>query len=709
MNRFCIKSCLYMTFALAACNTSSKMEKLSYPETKKVEIVDDYFGTKVIDPYRWLEDDMSDETKEWVVAQNKVTERFLEKIPYRQAIKNRLTQIWDYEKMSAPMNRFGLLVYSKNDGLQSQNVYYYKKDIEGGEKLLLDPNNLSEDGTVSLSGFQISKNGKYLGYLISRSGSDWQEIYVKDIESGKVFSDHIEWVKFSGISWFKDGFYYTRYQEPKKGDELKGVNKSPKIYYHKLGDNVNEDVMVFDDPEHPDRITNADVTVDGAYLVLYQTESTSGNSLKLKSLIDSTSEMINIVDDFENDHQILDHENGEFIVKTNYNAPKSRIVKFSLDNFNQESWIDLIPESSDVLVDVSLIGGRIITQYMHDAHDVVKIYDREGKYLNDVTLPTIGSIGGFGGEKEDVVTYFSFNSFVSPSTIYKYDILKNQTELFWKPEMDIDFDQFETKQVFFTSKDVTKAPMFIIHKKNIKLDGNNPTMLYGYGGFDISLTPGFSISRMILLENGGVYAMANLRGGGEYGREWHKAGTLMQKQNVFDDCIAAAEYLIKEKYTSPEKLALHGGSNGGLLVGAVVNQRPDLFKVSMPAVGVMDMLRYHQFTIGRFWASDYGTSEENEDMFKYLYAYSPVHNVKTDVEYPATMVMTADHDDRVVPAHSFKYISQLQDKYTGNNPVIIRIESKAGHGAGKPISKIIQEATDLWSFMFYNMGEEMKY
>ena len=709
MNRFCLKSCLYITLAVTACNTSSKMEKLSYPETKKVDIIDDYFGTKVIDPYRWLEDDMSEETKEWVVEQNKVTEGFLEKIPYRQAIKNRLTQIWDYEKMSAPMNRSGLLVYSKNDGLQSQNVYYYKKDIEGEERVLLDPNSLSEDGTVSLSGFQISKNGKYLGYLISRSGSDWQEIYVKDIESDKVLSDHIEWVKFSGISWLKDGFYYTRYQEPKKGDELKGVNESPKIYYHKLGDDVDDDELVFDDPTHPDRITNADVTDDGAYLVLYQTESTSGNSLKIKSLTDSSSKMINLVDDFENDHQILDHENGEFIVKTNYNAPKSRIVKISIDNHNRELWIDVIPESSDVLVDVSLIGGRIIAQYMHDAHDVVKVYDREGNYLNDVILPTIGSVGGFGGEKDDVVTYFSFNSFVSPSTIYKYDILENQTDLLWKPEIDIDFDQFETKQVFFTSKDGTEIPMFIIHKKNIKLDGNNPTMLYGYGGFDISLTPGFSISRMILLENGGVYAMANLRGGGEYGKEWHKAGTLMQKQNVFDDCIAAAEYLIKEKYTSPDKLALHGGSNGGLLVGAVVNQRPDLFKVSMPAVGVMDMLRYHQFTIGRFWASDYGTSEESEDMFKYLYAYSPVHNVKTGVEYPATMVMTADHDDRVVPAHSFKYISQLQDKYIGNNPVIIRVESKAGHGAGKPTSKNIQEATDIWAFMFYNMGEEIKY
>ncbi|MCW3786547.1 prolyl oligopeptidase family serine peptidase [Plebeiibacterium sediminum] len=708
MNRFCIKSCLFVTVALAACNTSSNMEKLMYPETKKVEITDDYFGTKVSDPYRWLEDDNSEETKQWVIAQNKVTEGYLEKIPYRQAIKNRLTQIWDYEKMSAPVNRSGLLVYSKNDGLQSQNVYYYKKD-SGDEKLLLDPNHLSEDGTVSLSGFEISKNGKYLGYLISRSGSDWQEIYVKDIETGEILPDHIEWVKFSGISWFKDGFYYTRYQEPKKGDELKGVNKSPKIYYHKLGDAIDDDVMVFDDPEHPDRITNADVTEDGSYLVLYQTESTSGNSLKLKSLTDPSAGIISIVDDFENDHQILDHDKGEFILKTNYKASKSRIVKFSLEHLHKDSWVDLIRESSDVLVDVSLLGGRIIAQYMQDAHDVVKVYDREGKYLNEVDLPTIGSVGGFGGEKDDVVTYYSFNSFVSPSTVYKYNILENKAELFWKPEIDIDLDQFETKQVFYTSKDGTKVPMFIIHKKNIKLDGNNPTMLYGYGGFDISLTPGFSISRMILLENGGVYAMANLRGGGEYGKDWHKAGTLMQKQNVFDDCIAAAEYLINEKYTSPDKLALHGGSNGGLLVGAVVNLRPDLFKVSMPAVGVMDMLRYHQFTIGRFWASDYGTSGDSEGMFKYLYAYSPVHNVKSGVEYPATMVMTADHDDRVVPAHSFKYISQLQDNYKGDNPVIIRIESKAGHGAGKPTSKIIQEATDLWSFMFYNMGEAIDY
>ncbi len=704
-----IHSCLFILIALVACDNTFKMEKLIYPQTRQDDTVDVYFGTEVKDPYRWLEDDMSDETKKWVVDQNDVTEQYLDKIPYRKVIQGRLTKIWDYEKMSVPVNKSGLLVYSKNDGIQNQNVFYYEKEGKDDEKLLLDPNKFSIDGTVSLSGFRISKDGKYLGYLISRSGSDWQEIFVKDIETGELLKDHIKWVKFSGISWYEDGFYYSRYEEPEKGDELKGVNKSPRIFYHKLGDEIEKDILVFEDVEHPERITNAYVTKDEEYLILYQTESTSGNNLYVKSLHDPLSEIITIVDDFDNDHSLMEHNNGDFILKTNYNAPKSRLVKFNIDNFNKNSWVDIVPENSDVLVDASIIGGKIITCYMHNAHDIVKVFDINGNYLNDVALPSVGSVAGFNGEKEDTITYFSFNSFVSPSTIYKYDILNNKTSLFWKPDIDVDLDQFVTKQVFFTSKDGTKIPMFIVHKKGLELDGTNPTMLYGYGGFDISLTPIFSVSRMVLLENGGIYAMANLRGGGEYGKEWHEAGTLLRKQNVFDDCIAAAEYLIDNNYTSSAKLALHGGSNGGLLVGAVTNQRPDLFKVSIPAVGVMDMLRYHKFTIGRFWAADYGTSEDSEEMFKYLYGYSPVHNVTKSVEYPAIMVMTADHDDRVVPAHSFKYISKLQEKYKGENPTIIRIESKAGHGAGKPTSKIIEEAADIWSFMFYNMGESINY
>ncbi len=693
-----------MSIVIVSCNNPSKMGKLIYPDTKKVNVVDDYFGTKVYDPYRWLEDDMSEETKEWVVAQNKVTNEYLDAIPYRKMIQERLTKLWNYEKMSAPAHISGLLVYSKNDGLQSQNVYYYRKGESGKEELLLDPNTLSEDGTVSLSGYAISKDAKYLGYLISRSGSDWQEIYVKNIETGEILPDHIDWVKFSGIAWYKDGFYYTRYEQPSKEDELKGENKNAKVYYHQLGQSVDVDKLVFEDPKHPDRITNADVTEDESYLVLYQTESTSGNALLIKDLSRSDSKFISVVDDFQSDNTILDHNKGEFILKTNYESPKSRLVKFTLDRYSKEEWIDVVPESADVLTGASIFNAKIIARYMHDAHDVVKVFDRKGLYLYDVNLPMIGSVSGFYGENDDVDIYFSFDSFVSPSTIYKYNIENNKVELFWTPKMDIDFNQYETKQVFYTSKDGTKIPIFIVHKKGLKLDGSNPTLLYGYGGFDISLTPYFSISRMVLLENNCVFAIANLRGGGEYGKEWHEAGTLMQKQNVFDDCIAAAEYLIENKYTSPDKLALNGRSNGGLLVGAVVNKRPDLFKVSLPGVGVMDMLRYHKFTIGRFWASDYGTSEDSEEMFNYLYAYSPVHNVKEGVEYPATMVLTADHDDRVVPAHSFKYAAELQDKYKGNNPVIIRIESKAGHGAGKPTSKIIEEATDMWAFMFYNLG-----
>ncbi len=697
-----------MLIVLTSCNNSSKMEKLIYPKTKKVNVVDEYFGSTVNDPYRWLEDDMSDETKEWVIEQNKVTNKYLEAIPYREKIQERLTNLWNYEKMSAPENMSGLLVYSKNDGLQSQNVYYFRKGENGKEEVLLDPNTLSEDGTVSLSGFSISKDGKYLGYLISRSGSDWQAIYVKDIEKGEILTDHIEWVKFSDIAWCKDGFYYTRYEQPTKEDELKGENKNAKVFYHKIGQAIENDKLIFEDEKHPERITNADVTDDEGYLVLYQTESTSGNAILLKDLRHPDSKIVSIVSDFQNDHILLDHNKGEFVLKTNYNAPKARLVKFTEDKYSKEDWVDIIPESSDVLINASLFSEKIIARYMHDAHDVVKVFDRKGEYISDVDLPMIGSVYGFDGEKEDGEIYFSFDSFVSPSTIYKYNIANNKVELYWSPKIDIDFDQYETKQVFYISKDGTKIPMFIVHKKGLRLDGSNPTLLYGYGGFDISLTPYFSISRMILLENNCVFAMANLRGGGEYGKEWHKAGTLMQKQNVFDDCIAAAEYLIENKYTSPEKLALNGRSNGGLLVGAVVNKRPDLFKVSLPGVGVMDMLRYHKFTIGRFWATDYGTSEDSEEMFKYLYAYSPVHNIKEGVEYPATMVLTADHDDRVVPAHSFKYAAALQEKYKGENPVIIRIESKAGHGAGKPTSKIIEEATDMWAFMFYNLGVSLE-
>ncbi len=700
---------LAIGLGIIACNTTPKVGKLTYPQTKKVDTTDVYFATKVADPYRWLEDDMSDETKAWVVEQNKVTDGFLEKIPFRKTIENRLTEIWNYEKMGAPFKESELIIYSKNDGLQNQSTYYYKKSEDDEEKILIDPNKLSEDGTVSLGTFSISKDGKYLAYAISRGGSDWREIYIKEIETGKLLEDHIKWVKFSGIAWYKNGFFYSRFEEPKEGDELKGENLSPKIYYHQLGDPIKKDKVIFEDPEHPGRMAMAGVTEDEKYLIIGQMESTSGNALYIKSLDSEKSKIVKVVTNFESDNQLLDHSNGEFLVSTNYKAPKKRIVKFTLDKPSQDDWVDIIPEQNDVLSGASIVGERIIAQYLKDAHNIVKVYDLAGEYMHDVELPTIGSVGGFSGKKEDNETFFSFNSFVYPSAIYKYNIAENKSELYWKPQIDIEFDNYETKQVFFESKDGTKVPMFLIHKKGLELDGSNPTFLYGYGGFNISLTPSFSVSRMVLLENGGIFAMVNLRGGGEYGKEWHQAGTKLQKQNVFDDCISAAEYLVNKKYTSPGKLALMGGSNGGLLVGAVVNQRPDLFKVAMPAVGVMDMLRYHKFTIGRFWASDYGTSEDSKEMFEYLYKYSPIHNIKEGVNYPAVMVLTADHDDRVVPAHSFKYIAQLQDKYNGDNPVVIRIESKAGHGAGKPTSKKIEEAADIWSFMFYNMGEEPAY
>ncbi|TLX75023.1 S9 family peptidase [Labilibacter sediminis] len=701
-NIICFSLCLFFW----ACNSKSNMSKLNYPQTKTVDTVDEYFGTKVPDPYRWLEDDNSEETKSWVIEQNKVTDSFLAQIPFKKDIENRLTQIWDYAKMSTPFTKSGLLIYAKNDGLQNQSVYFYKESEDAEEKVLIDPNKLSEDGTVALSTFSISKDGKYLAYAISRGGSDWREVYVKEIETGKLLQDHIKWVKFSGISWYKNGFFYSRFEAPAEGDELKGENTNQKIYYHNLGDNPELDKVIYEDPDHPEWNMSGYATEDEKYLVISVTESTSGNALYIKDLQVKDGAIQKIVTDFDNDYNVIDHIDGEFIVSTNYKAPKTRVIKFGPKDKDKDAWIDFIPEQDEVLASVSIVGGKCFAQYMKDAHDVVKVYDLKGEFSHDINLPALGSVYGFSGDIEDEETYFTFTSFVYPSAVYKYDIKTNTSSLFWKPELDIDFDQYITKQVFYESKDGTKVPMFIVHKKGIKLDGNNPTQLYGYGGFNISLTPTFSISRMILLENGGVFAMANIRGGGEYGEVWHKAGTKLDKQNVFDDFIAAAEYLIEEKYTSNDKLAILGGSNGGLLVGAVTNQRPDLFKVAFPAVGVMDMLRYHKFTIGKFWAVDYGTSEDDKEMFDYLLGYSPVHNISTEDNYPAVMVLTADHDDRVVPAHSFKYIAELQSKYKGENPVLIRIESKAGHGAGKPTAKQIEEAADIWSFMFHNMGVE---
>ena len=676
--------------------------------TRKVDTVDHYFGTAVADPYRWLEDDNSDSTKAWVVAQNAVTNAYLAKIPYRTQINSRLTKLWDYPKISAPFHEGGRYFVFKNNGLQNQSVAYLLDSIGGNESVILDPNTFSDDGTVSLTAFSPSDDGKLLGYGISKGGSDWNEFFVKNIETGELLPDHIEWVKFSGIQWLKDGFFYSRFPAPKEDDILKGVNENSKIYYHKIGTTQTDDQLVYEDTEHPNWGFGAWVTDDQKLLVIAVTESTSGNAFYVKD-IEKGGNVIKIVESFDNDFQVIDHQNGKLLVMTNYQAPKYKVIAIDLTDYAREKWVDFIPEKEGVLTGVSIIGGKMIATYLKDAHSHVEVNDLAGKYLYDLELPVLGSVSGFNGERDDKITFFTITSFTTPATVYKYDIENNKSGLYQTSAVDFDPEAYETKQVFFTSNDGTKVPMFIVHKKGLKLDGKNPVLLYGYGGFNVSLTPSFNVGRLIWLEQGGVYAMVNLRGGGEYGEDWHKAGTLMQKQNVFDDCIAAAEYLISEKYTSKGKIALLGGSNGGLLVGAVANQRPELFGAALPAVGVMDMLRYHKFTIGRYWATDYGTSEDSEEMFKYLYAYSPVHTIKENVEYPAVLVTTADHDDRVVPAHSFKYIATLQEKYKGTNPVIIRIESKAGHGAGKPTAKIIEEYSDMYAFMFKNLGVDPVY
>lgn len=695
-----------------ACGTPSEKgkqeQKFNYPETAKVDTVDTYFGTEVADPYRWLEDDNSEETKAWVKEQNALTFGFLEKIPFREKIKERLTKMWDYEKISAPFKRSERWFVSKNNGLQNQSVLYLLDELGGTETLFLDPNTLSEDGTVSLAGFAVSKDGKYAAYGISRGGSDWNEYFVRDIESGQDLEDHIQWMKFSGVSWYKDGFFYSRYPEPKEGDALKGMNTNSMVYYHKVGTPQADDKLFYEDPTHPNWGFSAGITEDDKYMIISISESTSGNAFYIKDMSDPKSEIVKVVEDFESDFSVVDHDNGRLLVMTNFEAPKYKIIVIDPKKPARENWTNLVAEKEEVLTSVSIVGERMITQYMKDAHDIALVFDMNGAFLHNIDFPVLGSVSGFGGKKEDTFTFYTLTSFTTPSEVYKYDVASNTSEFYQKSKIDFDPTPYETKQVFFTSKDGTEVPMFIVHKKDIKLDGTNPTMLYGYGGFNISLTPSFSMRWLIWLENGGVFVMANLRGGGEYGEDWHKAGTLMQKQNVFDDFIGAAEYLIDNKYTSPEKLAIMGGSNGGLLVGAVVNQRPDLFKVAFPAVGVMDMLRYHKFTIGRYWATDYGTSEDSPEMFNYLYNYSPVHTVKA-ATYPAVMVTTGDHDDRVVPAHSFKYIAELQKNQTGNNPVMIRIETDAGHGAGTPTTKTIEEYTDIMAFALFNMGITPKY
>ncbi len=699
---------------LAGCQTENSKETseemgLTYPETRKdTTVVDEYFGTKVNDVYRWLEDDRSEETAEWVKAQNKVTFGFLEQIPYRGKIEDRLTELWDYEKYSAPFKRGDYTYFYKNDGLQNQSVVYRQK--EGGEpEVFLDPNSFSEDGTTSLAGLSFTKDGSLLAFQVSEGGSDWRKVIIMNPETKEVLEDTLVDIKFSGTSWRgNEGFYYSSYDKPKEGSELSGMTQFHKLYFHKLGTPQSEDQLIFGGQETPRRYIGGGVSEDGNFLVISAAESTTGNELYMQDLRKPGSPIVTLVDNFDSDSWIIHTIGDKLFIETNMDAPKGKVVTADASNPTPEAWSDFIPETENVLR-VGTAGGKFFANYLKDATSLVQQFDVEGKMEREIELPGVGTAGGFGGRWDDDEIYYIYTSYVYPSTIFKYSIETGASEVYKESGVKFDPEQYESKQIFYTSKDGTKIPMIITHKKGIELNGQNPTMLYGYGGFNVSLTPSFRTSNIVLMENGGIYAVANLRGGGEYGETWHMAGTKMQKQNVFDDFIAAAEYLIDNKYTSTEKLAIAGGSNGGLLVGATITQRPDLVKVAFPAVGVLDMLRYNKFTAGAGWASDYGTAEESAEMFQYLLNYSPVHNTEAGTHYPATMVTTGDHDDRVVPAHSFKFAAALQDAHEGANPVLIRVETKAGHGAGKPTAMIIEEASDRWAFMFWNMGMENVY
>ena len=678
----------------------------AYPETRMDDtVVDDYFGTKVADPYRWLENDTSAETSNWVKAQTEVTNDYLSHIPFRSALKDRLTEIVNYERYSTPWKKHGRYIYSKNDGLQNQSVIYMQETLDGEPTVLLDPNKLSDDGTVSLGGISFSNDGKYMAYYIQRSGSDWVEIYVKDMATLELLPDHIEWAKFTGASWYKDGFFYAAYDRPEEGKEFSNVNENHKIYYHKLGTPQEQDELFYSNPAQPRYFHQVDLTEDEHYMFLFESGQGAGSTLWIRDMEDPNGKFMQIADDMDYQYNPIDVIDGTLYIFTNYNAPKGRICRVSAKAPQMENWVDVIPECDNVIAGINLANGKMIVTYDKDAANHAYVYTMDGELLHEIALPTYGSVG-FSSKYEEPEVFYTFTSFVFPTTIYQYNIDDNTSTVFRAPAIDFKSDDYETEQVFVTSKDGTKVPMFLTYKKGLQKDGTNPTLLYGYGGFNITLNPGFSTSRLPFIENGGIYAQMNLRGGNEYGEEWHIAGTKLQKQNVFDDCIACAEYLINNKYTSPKYLALNGGSNGGLLVGAVVNQRPDLFGVAVPQVGVMDMLRYHLFTIGWNWASDYGTSEDDEAMFKALYAYSPLHTIQSgeNVHYPAIMVTTADHDDRVVPAHSFKYAAALQAAQTGPEPKIIRIDTKAGHGGGKPIAKVLEEQADIYSFILYNMG-----
>lgn len=690
-----------------ACKKQApKEEKMAYPESKKVDSVFEYAGNKVADPYNWLEGDGTDEVTSWIEAQNNFTDAYLDSIPFKGKIYDRIKEIWDYPKYSSPFKKGDYYYFFKNDGLQNQSVVYYQTGLDGEPKVFLDPNKLSDDGTVALKGMSFSEDNKKVIISTSKSGSDWQTMEVWDVETQKPIGDKLEWVKFSSGSWKgNEGFYYTRYPQPEKGAEYSQASINPSVCFHKLGTSQSEDKVIYNDAKNPYRYYGSQVTEDNRYYFMYISAGTSGTAVMWKDLKDPNSELQMLFEGFDYNYGIVENVGDKILVQTDNGAPKYRLVLVDPKNPAPENWEDVLPEGDDLLQGVSTAGGKLFASYLHNAATKIVQYDYTGKMEREVKLPTIGSAGGFDGKKEDKEVFYTFTSFVYPTTIYRYNIESGASEVYKASEVKFNFDDYEANQVTYKSKDGTEVPMFVVHKKGLKLDGSNPTYLYGYGGFNVNLSPSFSISRMVLLEKGFVFAMPSLRGGGEFGEDWHKAGMKEKKQNVFDDFIAAAEYLIENKYTNSDKLAIAGGSNGGLLVGACMTQRPELYKVCLPAVGVLDMLRYHKSTAGWGWMVEYGSADSATD-FDYLYKYSPLHNIKDGTKYPATLVTTGDHDDRVVPWHSFKFAARLQEAQAGANPVMIRIETKAGHGAGKPTSKIMEELSDVYAFMFKNMGLE---
>lgn len=713
MNRIVLTAWLVIAgFVLMFRSLSAQERNLVYPTTKTVEQVDDFHGTKVEDPYRWLEDDVrtSKDVADWVEAQNKLTFEFLNSIPQRASIQKRMTELWNYEKIGAPFKRGGRYFFSRNDGLQNQNVLFRQDTLDSEAEVLLDPNTWSQDGTVALSGSAFSDDGRYVAYGVQDAGSDWNTWKIMEIETGKVLDDELKWVKFSGAVWTPDsrGFFYARYPQPEEGAAFQSLNANMKVYYHRVGSPQSSDVLVYERPDQPDWGFQLSVSEDGHYLIITVWVGTDDRyRIVVKDLTEPYGLPYELIDNFEHEYSFIDNDDHVLYFKTNVDAPLRRVIAIDLKKPARENWKEIIPQTENALANVGIVGNMFVCNYLKDAKTQVRLHAMDGSFVREVEFPGIGTASGFDGRRKDTETFYSFSSFALPPTTYRYNMITGKSELFRKADVKFNPDDYETSQVFYDSKDGTKIPMFLCHKKGLKLDGSNPTLLYGYGGFNISITPSFSVSRLTWMEMGGVLAVANLRGGGEYGEPWHKAGTKQHKQNVFDDFIAAAEWLIANKYTSSKKLAIQGGSNGGLLVGACMTQRPDLYAACLPAVGVMDMLRFHKFTAGRFWTDDYGNADNAEE-FPALFKYSPYHNLKGGTQYPATLVTTADTDDRVVPGHSFKFASRLQASQSGIAPTLIRIETRAGHGAGKPTAKIIEEASDQWAFLVKTLGMDVK-